>query len=106
MTEEFAACYENLPPDRAAKLEGTNFQWVREIIAGAFEIAKEEGLRQGGRYAIKTELADGLRPFMANPCLETAVTLLNAEPSLWWVFEHSKRPFARSPLGDVSLAWP
>jgi hypothetical protein len=61
-----------------------------------FEVAKEEGAQQGGRYFFKTGFVDVLRPFMANPCLETAVALLNAEPSLWSVFEQSKHPFVPS----------
>jgi len=76
----------------AAKLEGANFQWARETLALMFEIAEGEAKQKGGRYAYKTEFFDALRPFMSNPCLETAVALLNAEASLWSVFEQSKHP--------------
>ncbi|MBI3805690.1 MAG: hypothetical protein HY282_18215 [Nitrospirae bacterium] len=80
----------------AAKLQGADFQWVHETIALMFQMTEEEAKQQGGYYAYKTEFLEVLRPFMANPCLETAIALLNAEESLLSVFEQSKHPFVRS----------
>jgi hypothetical protein len=80
------------PSPWAAKLEGANFQWARATIALMFDIAEEEGAQLGGRYCIKTNFFEALRPFLENPCLETAIALLNFERSLWSVFEQSKHP--------------
>jgi hypothetical protein len=89
--ESFRRRDKDSPSHWAAKLEGANFQWAREIIAGMFETAEEEAQRDG-RYVCKAEFFHALRPFLANPCVETAVALLNAEERLWNIFEQSKHP--------------
>jgi hypothetical protein len=80
------------PSPWAAKLEGANFEWARDTIALMFHIAEEEGTQRGGHYSVKTNFFEALRPFLENPCLETAIALLNFEGSLWSVFEQSKHP--------------
>jgi hypothetical protein len=75
-----------------AKLKGANFQWVRDLVL-MFQMAENEAKARGGNYAFKTEHLDALRPFMANPCLQTAISLLEEEPSVWTLFERSKNPF-------------
>lgn len=58
------------------------------------QMGEKEAKQEVGAYFYKIKFLEALRPFMANPCLETAVALLNSEESLWWVFERSKHPFA------------
>jgi hypothetical protein len=74
------------------KLEGANFQWVGETIALMFQIAEQEAKEQDGYHVYKAEYLEALGRFIESPCLETAIALLEAVPSLWSVFEQSKDP--------------
>lgn len=73
-----------------AKLKGANFEWVKGVIIRMLEMGEEEAKQRGGHFAYKQELLDVLTPFMAKPCLETAIKLLEYEPSFFAHFEQSK----------------
>ena len=72
------------------RLSGVNFHWVRDCFELLFQQARDEGEAMGGRYAFKSEFLILVRPFIANPSMETAIPILKAEPALWEPFEQSK----------------
>ena len=84
------------------KLEGADFQWAKETIAMMFQIADEEANKKGQTVVYKNDYLDALRPFMENPCLQTAVAIFDTNPSLWSVlgnvFEKSKNSLTLSSM--------
>jgi hypothetical protein len=56
---------------------------------------KEEGEKTGKYYAMKTEIVQALDVFMKNPCLNTAIPLVEANPPFIDLFEQTKLYIAK-----------
>ncbi len=77
-------------PDWEATLEGCDFELARNEIAEMLSLFHKDAERKGGYYAWKKELASAIEAFLANPSLESAISLLNCAPSLFFYFEVAK----------------
>ncbi len=66
--------------DWGNKLKNTDFIDVRNQFANMYSIAREEAAKNNQEVYIPNELANVLYPFMNNPCLETAIPLLEKYP--------------------------
>jgi len=76
------------------KLDGVDFIEAKNNINYTFKIAKDEAEQKGGQYYIKNEMAKALDLFTNNPCLETALPLIEKYPSFIPLFEETKSPLA------------
>ncbi len=67
--------------DWVNELKDVDFIEVRNQFADMFRIAQEEAAKNNEAFCIQNELANVLYPFMNNPCLETAIFLLEKYPN-------------------------
>ncbi len=73
------------------KLENVDFIKARSEIADMFKIAKEDAKMKGGEHYIEPKFYEALLPFMTQPCLRSAINLLEFNPILYTYFEQSKK---------------
>jgi hypothetical protein len=66
-------------------------KWHDELAGCDFEVARSLMRRRFAEMSLRTELANRLDRFEANPCFATAAALLDVAPQLRSVFESSKR---------------
>jgi hypothetical protein len=76
-----------LPSNWRDVLQGCDFAEARNDIERAFALAATEARERGGRYAYPNEVLQAWERFAANPCHATAISLLEAAPAFWRIFE-------------------
>jgi hypothetical protein len=55
---------------------------ARNHIADLFAMINSEGKARGGQYVFDIQLVEAWKHFYADPCRDTAIDLLEADPSL------------------------
>jgi len=77
------------------KLQGVDFMDAFDNFIFLLKMMKEEGEKKGFRYAMKTEIMQALDVFMKNPCLNTAIPLVELHPPFIAQFELTKTYIAK-----------
>ena len=77
------------------KLQGLDFMDAFDNFNLLLKTMKEEGEKKGGQYAMKTEIIQALEVFMKNPCLNTAIPLVEVHPPFNDLFEQTKKYIAK-----------
>jgi hypothetical protein len=75
-----------------ASLEGVDLRAAAEIISFAFREAAKKAESEGGYSIMKKEFITAAERFIENPCIESAITLLEEYPSFAGLFEATKDP--------------
>jgi hypothetical protein len=77
------------------KLQWVDFRDAFDNFNLLLKTMKEEGEKKGEQSAMKTEVVQALDVFMKNPCLNTAIPLVEAYPPFIDIFELTKSPIAK-----------
>lgn len=71
-------------------LEDCDFDMAAGEIRGMLDINRREAAARGEEVIVRNDLGDALRRFLGYPSMETAISLLEAAPSLYSSFEVCK----------------
>lgn len=76
------------PADWPDTLKECDFELVREELKYFFELASREAAAQGAEAVYRIEFVRGWQNFSRNPCLETAVSMVEGAPDYWRMLSH------------------
>ena len=82
----------NVLSELKTSLNGVDFKAAAENIAYTFREAERKAQAEGGHAIMKKEFIASAERYMQNPCLESAIVLLNEYPSFYQMFEFTKDP--------------
>jgi hypothetical protein len=64
------------------ELKYSDLSMLRGSLIAMMQIAAQEGKEQGGAYYMEPNMHKAMMKFINNPCLETAVALVQINPSM------------------------
>src|SRR5665213_325555 len=105
-----------LPSGWRQTLRGSNFFMARREVADMLHHLNEKGRSEGGQAIVKREFSEAWERFAENPCYESSVRFVEAEPSILEYFlaccpggrlqRAAIRTATSFSIGDLSLETP